>query len=158
MSLERVQAQAIAGRIFDAGPEARVALMRACWRVAVGEDLASRTEVLALEGRTLRLRVPDARWRKVLHRMERELLSRLRQSAGELAPNRLGFTEGPVAAIASAPKTALKPLPELRPLPAAVAASATSIADPEIRERFLETAARYLSRAEVLTRTETKHA
>jgi hypothetical protein len=156
MSLERVQPQAIAGRIFGAGPAARVALMRACWRVAVGEDLASRTEVLALEGRTLRLRVPDARWRKVLHRMERELLSRLRQSAGELAPNRLGFTEGPVAA--SAPKSAPKPLPELRPLPAAVAASASSIADPEIRERFLETAARYLSRAEVLTRTETKHA
>jgi hypothetical protein len=146
MSLTRAQTPGLAARIFGAGPEARLALVRACWRVAVGEDLARRTEVLALEGTTLRLRVPDARWRKVLHRMQRDILWRLHQSVGDLAPKRLGFTEGPVASDVALPEAPAPP--PLRPVPDAVAASAESILDPDLRRRFLETAARYLSRAQ----------
>jgi hypothetical protein len=145
MSLTRPEPRGLAARIFAAGPEARLALLRACWRLAVGDDLARRTEVLAIEGETLRLRVPDARWWKVLHRMERDILWRFRSAVGELAPKRLGFTEGPVAtdvAVATAPAP-----PESKPRSSQLVESAASIADPELRACFLATVARYLSRA-----------
>jgi hypothetical protein len=109
----------------------------------VGPELARRTSVQALVGRTLHVRVPDAAWRKTLHRMRREVLARLRNVAGELAPHTLGFVEG---AVETAPAPRPAALPEVRPASAAVHAAAERIADPEIRERFLQTAARYLSR------------
>jgi hypothetical protein len=146
MSLTRPVTSGLAARIFAAGPEARLALLRACWRLAVGEDLARRTEVLAIEGETLRLRVPDARWRKVLHRMQREILSRFRGAVGELAPKRLGFTEGPVATDVAQPAAPERPQP--KPLSAELTLSAGAIPDPEIRGRFLATAARYLGRTQ----------
>lgn len=146
MSLTRPETRGLAARIFAAGPEARLALLRACWRLAVGEDLARRTEVLAIEGDTLRLRVPDARWRNVLHRMQREILIRFRSAVGELAPKRLGFSEGPVATDVAQPAAPERPEP--KPLSPELALCAGTIADPEIRGRFLLTAARYLSRAQ----------
>ena len=70
-------------------------LLRAAWPGVVGPELARRTEVVSLDGTTLRVRVPDAGWQKVLHRMRGDILSRLFDVAGELAPRRLGFVEPP---------------------------------------------------------------
>jgi hypothetical protein len=135
----------LAARLFQAGP-ARLALLKSAWPHAVGSELARRTEVLALEGRTLRVRVPDAGWRKVLHRMQPQIVRRLRDITGELGPSRLGFSEGQVA---TAPEE--KPVPSaadrgLAPLDAEVAAAAATITDAELREVFTAAAARYLSR------------
>ena len=47
-----------------------------------------------MEGGTLRVRVPDASWRKVLHRIQPQILARLRELAGDLAPRRMGFVDG----------------------------------------------------------------
>ena len=110
----------------------------------MGADLGGRTEVVGLEAGTLRVRVPDARWRTVLHRMRHDILARLRETAGPAAPLRLGFVEGPVA-----PPPRRWPTPRSRrggPCPPAVAAAAASIEDDALRERFLESAARYLDR------------
>jgi hypothetical protein len=143
MSLEKAVAPSWAARLFGGRPEAQLALLRAAWPLVVGADLAQRTELLAVEGRTLRVRVPDARWRKALHRMQPAILQRLRQAAGDLTPSRLGFTEGPAEhrrePIAASPEPSA-PLP----VPEAVVDGAQAIADPELRRRFLETAARYL--------------
>ena len=146
MALRRPFDVGLARRLFGAVPARVLALLRAAWPRAVGPDLARRTEVVALEGTTLRIRVPDARWRKELHRMQPDILARLREMAGELAPRRLGFMEGPVAGEASAVRPrppALEPMPAP---PAAVVAGATSL-DPDLRAHFLEVAARYLDRA-----------
>jgi len=89
------------------------------------------------------VRVPDARWRGVLHRMRHDILARLRETAGPAAPQRLGFVEGPVAPPAR--RAALAPAAP-GPAPSAVAAAAAAIEDDALRERFLETAARYLAR------------
>jgi len=141
----------LAPRLFKPGSPQALALLRAAWPLAVGPDLARRTELLAIERDTLRLRVPDARWRKVLHRMQHEILGRLRGVAGDLAPRRLGFTEGPMAAPEPAPEPAAPDavLPATIPAeaPASVAEAATAIDDPELRARFLQSAARYLSRS-----------
>jgi hypothetical protein len=130
-------------RLFASGPEARLALLKACWPVAVGRGLEHRTEVVALERETLRVRVPDARWRKALHRMQPEILQRLRRIAGELAPRRLGYVEGPgpePPVAREEPRVAAG-----AGCPAALAEAAAAIQDPELRARFVESATRYLA-------------
>jgi hypothetical protein len=109
----------------------------------VGPELARRTEVVALDRGALRVRVPDARWRKVLHRMQPEILDRLQRIAGSLAPRRLGFVEGDVA-----PTSVPEPAPPgpSAPLPPELLARIATIPDPELRARFAESAARYLGR------------
>jgi len=138
--------QDLAVQLFGRQPEHVLALLRAAWPAAVGSELARRTEVIAMEGRTLRVRVPDAGWRKALHRMRRDILARLRQVAGRLAPSALGFHEGSVPE----PPSPTMPrwdadLGDSLP-PASVREAAQAIADPDLRERFQATAARYLRR------------
>ena len=149
MVLRPAQSVSLAGQLFGPSPERTAALVRAAWTRAVGPDLARRTEVVALEGTTLRIRVPDARWRKVLHRMQPELLTRLYALAGELAPRRLGFVEGPMAGgtipAAALPPVADEPPPAVLPAPEVVRA-AEAIQDPEMRQAFLDMAGRYLAR------------
>lgn len=141
--MERPSPADLAVRLFGASPDRALALLRAAWPAAVGAELARRTEVVALDGGLLRVRVPDAGWRRQLVRMRSEILSRLRRIAGGLAPHALGFVEGPVATPPEPPPAA--PAPRAAPPPAVVAAAET-IPDPEIRERFLAAAARYLDR------------
>src|SRR5687768_9682494 len=115
--------------------------MGAAWPLAVGPELARRTEVLGIERGTLRIRVPDARWRTVLHGMHPDILRRLREIAGSLAPFRIGFVEGGMKDPAPLPAPADPAA--AADLPAEVTGPAAGIADAEIRERFLATAARY---------------
>jgi hypothetical protein len=147
VALRQSVERGLARRLFGASPQGSLALLRGVWVEAVGPEVAQRTEVLALEGRTLRVRVPDARWRKVLHRMQRDILSRMWSLAGDMAPGRLGFQEGPVSQ-PRAPAAPADPQPVIAPapLPESVAAEAAAIADDEIRARFEECAARYLGR------------
>jgi hypothetical protein len=137
----------LAERLFGGQPERRVALLRAVWPHAVGAELARRTRVLELRGATMRVAVPDAAWRKVLHGMQATLRSRLRARVGALAPTRLSFQELPLGDEASAPSapTTARVEPSEAPLGEALLAAA-AIADDEIRERFLHSAARALAR------------
>jgi len=135
----------LAASVFKTDP-ARLALIKSAWPFAVGHELARRTEVLALEGRTLRVRVPDAGWRKVLHRMQPQIVDRLRTIAGELGPSRLGFSEGQVAAEAGGKPAPRAPVEGPATLDPEVAAAAERIADAELRQTFLASAARYLGR------------
>ena len=146
MSLRRAGGSHLAVALFGRGAPQALALLRAAWPLAVGVETARRTEVLAVEGTTLRVRVPDARWRKVLHRMQPEILSRLRGIAGDLAPRRMGFTEGGVASAPVAAPPTVAPPPAAPVLPEAVAGHAAAIADPDLRAAFERTAALYLSR------------
>ena len=146
MALRRLLDVSLARRLFGTVPARTLALVRAAWPRAVGPDLARRTEVVALEAATLRVRVPDGRWRKELHRMQPDILARLREIVGDLAPRRLGFVEGPVVAAAAPDPRRNEPLGPSAP-PAAVVAGAAVLDDPELRRRFLEVAARYLERS-----------
>lgn len=132
-----------ASQLFGKSPGPTLALLRAAWPQAVGPELARRTEVLALEGDCLRLRVPDAGWRRNLLQMRNQILERLRGVAGELTPRRLSFTEGGIAPEREAPVT--RP-PLARPAPPSLASEAQVIVDDELRVLFLEVAARYLAR------------
>ena len=146
MALRPAYTATLAGQLFGKDPARTLALVRAAWIRAVGPELARRTEAVAMEGRTLRVRVPDARWRKVLHRMQPELLTRLRTLAGELAPRSLGFVEGPVAGEPAPPPSIEVPPPAATPPAASVVDAAQVIGDSEVRHAFLATAGRYLAR------------
>jgi hypothetical protein len=144
MPLSRAGGSDVAARLFGGSPERVAALLRAAWPLAVGGELGRRTEVLGVEKGTLRVRVPDARWRLVLHRMQPDILRRLREIAGSLAPWRIGFVEGGIAETAPTAPPPAEPAPAP---PAALAGPAAAIGDDEIRRRFLATAGRYLERS-----------
>jgi len=109
----------------------------------VGPDLARRSVVVAFDNGVLRVRVPDASWRKVLFRMRGDILARLRRAAGPASPRTLGFVEGPIPE-GRAPAVAEKP--RRAEAPESVVDAALGIPDASLRERFLEAAARYLDR------------
>jgi hypothetical protein len=95
--MDRISGRSLAAQLFGASPARTLVLLEAAWPLAVGPELARRTEVLGIERGTLRVRVPDAGWRKVLHRMQPQILGHLREIAGDLAPRRMGFVEGGLA-------------------------------------------------------------
>ena len=143
-AMESTRDPDLAARLFGSRPEHTLALLRAAWPVAVGPDLARRTEVVALDRGIVRVKVPDLRWQRSLLRMRGDILSRLRAVAGGAAPRGLGFVVGPVA---GPPEPAPAPgaVPPA-PAPSAVAEAAAAIPDPELRALFLAAAARYLAR------------
>ena len=146
--MEHAGTRDVVQQLFGATPERRLALLRAAWPGAVGPELARRTEVITLDGEALRIRVPDATWRKGLLRMRRDILARLHGVAGNLAPRQLGFVEGDGAEL-HGPAEAQAALPAAAPaapLSRALLAEAERIIEPELRASFLETAARYLDR------------
>jgi len=142
--MQRPRNTDFAARLFGAKPEHTLALLRAAWPSAVGEELARRTQVMALERGVLRVMVPDMRWQRSLLRVRGDILTRLRSVAGRAAPRALGFVTGKVALAPSPPEPA--PVVAAAPAPAAVREAAQAIPDPEIRDRFIEAAGRYLAR------------
>jgi hypothetical protein len=147
MAFERAGEAGLAARLFGRDSPHALDLWRAAWPKVVGPDLARRTELVAVEGVTLRVRVPDARWRRVLHRLQPDILARLRQVAGPLAPRRLGFVEGGISDAPPPGTTTEERMPPVAACPPAVAQEAEAIADPEVRARFIESARHYLARA-----------
>jgi hypothetical protein len=142
--MERTRQPDLAARLFGARPEHTLALLRAAWPVAVGAELARRTEVVALDRGIARVKVPDLRWQRSLLRMRRDILERLRGVAGGAAPRGLGFVVGPVA---GPPEPAPAPgAAPSAPVPSAVAEAAAGIPDPEVRTLFLAAVERYLAR------------
>jgi len=143
--MERPRSPDLAARLFGARPEATLALLRATWPTAVGDELARRSEVVAIDGGVLRVKVPDLRWQRTLLRMRGFILARLARVAGQAAPRRLGFVTGHVEdrGPTTAPDRPAAPAP---PPPATVAEAARAIPDPEIRAAFLAAAGAYLAR------------
>jgi hypothetical protein len=145
MALRRAALTGRSAAVLAGTPERTLALLRALWPAAVGDEVARKTEVIGLQAGMLRIRVPDATWRRALFRMRRQILERLREVAGSVAPRRLGIDEGFVQPRPPAgPRTRVV---RADPPPAEVVAAADAIADPDLRAAFLETAARYLTRA-----------
>lgn len=133
----------LAATLFGSSPERRLALLRAVWPGAIGAELARRTQVVGLDGEVLRIRVPDAGWRRGILRLRGEILSRLRDLAGPAAPRMLGMVEGQV----TAPEPEPQPEPvRMAPLTPLLQTAASAIGDAVLRERFLSSAASYLGR------------
>jgi hypothetical protein len=143
--MDRSRDPDLAVRLFGGRPEHTLALLRSAWPLAVGTELARRTEVVALDHGVLRIKVADARWQRTLLRMRTDILARLRGVAAGAAPGGLGFVVGPLAPVPE-PAPAVPPEPPPAVPPRSVTEAAAAIPDPEVRARFLAAAARYLAR------------
>jgi hypothetical protein len=135
-----------AQRLFSASSSSGYILVRGLWPGVVGPEIARRTEVVALQERTLRVRVSDSRWMRVLHRMQHVILGRLAQQLGAFAPNQIGFVEGPLSPRSERARAKSVETPQDAEPPQQVTAAAAAIDDPDLRGRFIETASRYLRR------------
>jgi predicted GTPase len=150
VGFERALTHEVGLAVFRRGSPGALALLRAVWPSVVGPELGQRTEVLGVVEDTLRIGVPDARWRTALHRLQATILQGLREQAGALAPRRLGFVEGVTPVVAADRRQAPeRTRAECPPVPEALAREARVIADPELRAAFLDTASRYLARREL---------
>jgi hypothetical protein len=142
--MDRPRSPDLAARLFGDKPEHTLALLRAIWPSAVGEELARRTRPVAYDSGVLRVMVPDLRWQRSLLRMRGDILSRLRRVAGRASPRSLGFVTGEVTDPAP-PRDAPRLQPS-QPVPAIVVEAADAIAEESLRKPFLEAAGRYLAR------------
>jgi predicted nucleic acid-binding Zn ribbon protein len=74
-----------------AAPRTGLAAVQAAWLEAVGEQLAAVAEPVAERSGTLTIECAEAVWVQELDLMQTQLLERLRERLGELAPEALRF-------------------------------------------------------------------
>ncbi|MET0559552.1 MAG: DUF721 domain-containing protein [Solirubrobacterales bacterium] len=75
----------------QAAPRTGLAAAQAAWLEAVGEQLAAVAEPVSERAGTLTVECADAVWVQELDLMQTQLLERLREELGELAPEALRF-------------------------------------------------------------------
>jgi predicted nucleic acid-binding Zn ribbon protein len=72
-----------------AAPRTGLAAAQAVWATAVGERIAGVAEPVSERGGTLTIECSDSVWAQELDLMQGQLLERLREELGELAPSDL---------------------------------------------------------------------
>jgi len=135
------------GRFGTAGAMTDVV---AAWPGIVGETIAANAwpARLARDG-TLHVNAGSSAWAFELAQLEREILPRLREALGEVAPRRLKFAPGPLpeAAPAASERSPAPPLePSLEDVREARALAAT-IESKELRKSVEKAARASLARA-----------
>ena len=136
-----------------AGPNAEVAEIAAkiAWTRAAGEGLRSNAVPFRLYRRTLIVSVADAIWQKQMQTMGAELLFRINRLLGRDLVDFIEFRIDP-ATIDSARSmnfpTKESSRAEVPPIPAELVSAAGTIADTELRERFMRAAENCIARRE----------
>jgi len=74
-----------------AAPRTGLAAVQSAWAAAVGERLATVATPVSERAGTLTIECADAVWAQELDLMQEQLLARLRDELGELAPTSLRF-------------------------------------------------------------------
>lgn len=122
--------------------ELKESLALALWEQAVGEALARNTKPLRMYRSTLSVIVPSQAWRKELHLMRTEIITKINENAGfrliqdiEFRVD-LNFTVLPAAPAQTDSETTTGPLD----LPM------EAISDPVLRNSFIAAASSYLRR------------
>ena len=77
-----------------AAPRTGLAAVQAAWAGAVGEQLAAVATPVSERAGTLTIECADTVWAQELDLMQGQLLERLREELGELAPSGLRFRVG----------------------------------------------------------------
>lgn len=130
------------------GPAAGMSELVTAWPAAVGNSIARNAwpSRLSRDG-TLHVATGSAVWAFELAQLEGQLLDRLREEVGELAPTRLRFAVGrlpePAAEPAARSESAISPSESDRETARRLAAQ---IADEELREAVAEAVAHGLAR------------
>ena len=125
-----------------------VALVEKRWAQVVGNELARRAKPEALSQGVLTVRVTDPVWGKMIHRLQGRIVPALNRAIGTNLVRRINFTKR--SRLLHPPPVAPLPPAESEPLvpPARITEAAESIADPELRELVVRSAAHYLKARE----------
>jgi Dna[CI] antecedent, DciA len=131
-------------KLLRANPELAVKL---AWARAAGTGLRYQAVPLRLEGGTFIVSVADAIWQKQLQSMSAELIFRLNNLLAQRIVDELVFRINPPA-VSHAQAGAEQSLPEVAPAPAPTELlfAAGSIADQELRARFIRAAENCIAR------------
>jgi hypothetical protein len=132
-------------KIVRANPELAVKM---AWARAAGEGLRRNTHPSGFEGKTLTVSVMDALWQKQLQSMSAELIFRMNNLLGRGAVDELVFRISPsdVSQSQSTNRSESSEKPKDRPLPTELKFAASSIADEDLRARFLRAANNLIAR------------
>lgn len=121
--------------------------VKMAWSLAAGAGVRRHTVAVRWRERTLTVAVIDALWQKQLEHMRAELLFRVNNCLGQKLVDALAFQINPKEVTAAQPATAtagVKVPPA--PLPDELLFAANSIADLDLRERFVRAAGNCISR------------
>jgi hypothetical protein len=131
--------------IVRANPELAV---KVAWARAAGEGLRRNTHPFSFEGKTLTISVMDAQWQKQLQSMSAELIFRMNNLLENAAVAEIVFCIAPsdVSQAQSINRSESSKKPEGHPLPTELMFAATSIADEDLRARFLRAANNLIAR------------
>ena len=131
--------------IVRANPELAV---KTAWARAAGEGLRRNTHPFSFEGKTLTVSVADALWQKQLQSMGAELIFRMNNLLGRRIVDEIVFriapTDVPQAQSMNRSEPSEKPARDTSPTELMFAAG--SIADEDLRERFLRAANNLIAR------------
>lgn len=132
-------------KIVRANPELAVKM---AWARAAGEGLRRNTHPAGFEGKTLTVSVMDALWQKQLQSMSAELIFRMNNLLGRGGVDELVFRIAPseVSQAHSIHRREPTAKPTNHPLPTELMFAATSIADEDLRARFLRAANNLIAR------------
>ena len=132
-------------KIVSANPELAVKM---AWARAAGEGLRRNTHPSGFEGKTLTVSVMDALWQKQLQSMSAELIFRMNNLLGRGAVDELIFRIAPsdVSQAHSINRSESSRKPTDHPLPTELMFAAGSIADEDLRARFLRAAHNLIAR------------
>jgi len=131
-------------KLLRANPELAVKL---AWGRAAGTGLARQAVPFRLDGGRFIVSVADAIWQKQLQSMSAELIFRLNNLLGQRTVDELVFRIYP-SAVSEAQARAEAPSPKVAPAPAPTELlfAAGSIADQELRARFIRAAENCIAR------------
>jgi hypothetical protein len=136
-----------------ANPEMTEIAAKIAWTRAAGAGLRPNAIPFRLYQKTLIVSVADAIWQRQMQTMSTELLFRINRLLGRDVVDFIEFRIDP-ATINSARAMNLptkdSSAAETRPIPAELVSAASTIADTELRERFLRAAENCIARREVL--------
>ena len=121
--------------------------VKLAWSRAVGAGLRRHTSPLKLQGKTLVVAVADAIWQRQLQQMSQEIIFRMNNLLGQSLVDSIVFEVKPSLLPQPAPDAnATEALPA--PAPTELLFAARSIADEDLRQRFIRAAANCIARRE----------
>ena len=128
-------------------------IAKIAWTRAAGEGLRNHAVPFRLYRRTLIVSVADAIWQKQLRQMSREFIFRINKLLGRSVVDEIEFRIDPAAvdrmlSRIPAPQASRK---ETRPPVPELVSAASSIADPDLRNRFIRAAENCIERRESKT-------
>ena len=134
-----------------AHPEMMEIAAKIAWTRAAGAGLRPNTIPFRLYQKTLVVSVADAIWQKQMQTMSAQLLFRINRLLGRDVVDFIEFRIDPAtidsARAMNSPAKDSSPA-EARPIPAELVSAASTIADIELRERFMRAAENCIARRE----------